>query len=38
MKNIYLISTDNDIESYIKKDNYFLVTIDQIGIPAKKMK
>ena len=33
-----VIGTDNDIESYIKKDNYFLVTIGQIGVPAKKMK
>tara|TARA_X000000368_G_scaffold264012_1_gene209031 strand:- start:16101 stop:16661 length:561 start_codon:yes stop_codon:yes gene_type:complete len=32
-----VIGTDNDINSYINKDNYFLVTIGQIGGPEKRL-
>ena len=32
-----VIGTDSDIESYIKKENYFLVTIGQIGAPDKRL-
>ena len=32
-----VIGTDKEIESYIREDNYFLVTIGQIGGPNKRL-
>mgnify|MGYP006232693149 CR=1 FL=1 len=32
-----VIGTDKEIESYIREDNYFLVTIGQIGDPNKRL-
>jgi len=32
-----VIGTDSDIKSYIKEENYFLVTIGQIGNPGKRL-
>lgn len=32
-----VIGTDNDIQKYISKENYFLVTMGQIGSPDKRL-